>query len=150
MPFLQTLELPLRGPAPSPLATLSRYSGDTPDHTQGKPVKQRSSVGVACPSLSALYTWMQASERQHLPLPHTLLNQLLNISSSGEPEHLPGLRAHSPGQGMGWVGAAFLAFHFQSASGLVSVLLKGYRGGSGCGGERGHEHLSRAWAAAFT
>lgn len=135
LPFLQTLELPLRGPAPSPLAMLGRYWGDTPDHTQVRPMKQRSRVGAACPSLLALYTgtgavvqahrlpsWMKASMGHHLPLPHALLKQLPNISLSGEPEHLPGLRAHSPGQGMRWVGAACLAFHAESKAGCAVAI----------------------------
>lgn len=62
------------------LATLGRYWGDTPEHTQVNPVKWRSRVGAACPSLLALYTgkgavgqahtlpsWMKASPGQHLP-----------------------------------------------------------------------------------
>lgn len=52
-------------------------------------------------------------------LPHALLKQLPSISLNEEPEHLPGLRAHSPGKGIRWVRAAFLAFHAESKAGCA-------------------------------
>lgn len=33
---------------------------------------------------------------------------------------------------------------------IQSWMCSGYKGESGCGGERGREHLGRAWAASFT